>query len=434
MTARALGLSLAIASAALIQRPVTNPAVAVDTAKWIRTSRLETTFGYSWPSDPRNPKNASAALYGGSAGVILFLLELNQATGERAYLDDAKRGADELMTQVNTEKQMGLYDGIAGIGFTLGEVWRATKDERYRRGALNVAKLLAQNAHPVGIGMQWNNTSDIMSGSAGIGLFLLYVDDVFHDADSRALAVRAGDRVLDRAIAEKGGSKWTADPSFRRVMPNFSQGVAGVSYFLATLYTKTNNKLFLDGALSGAKYLLAIAKTDGDVCLLPYDLPDNADLYYLGWDHGPAGTARLFYRLYQATGDETWMTWVKKSANGILTSGIPEARTPGFWNNASQCCGSAGIAQFFLDLYGVTKDPRYLAFAQKMTDDLLARATRDDYGTRWVQAEHRAEPNTLIAQTGYMNGAAGIAAWLLRLDAAQHTRAPFVHFPDSPWN
>jgi lantibiotic modifying enzyme len=127
------------------------------------------------------------------------------------------------------------------------------------------------------------------------------------------------------------------------------------------------------------------------------------------------------------------MTWVKKSANGILTSGIPEKRTPGFWNNVSQGCGSAGVAQFFLDLYGATKETRYLDFARKMTDDLMARATRDDRGTRWVQAENRIQPGNLLAQTGYMQGAAGIGMWLLRLDAAQKNRAPFVRFPDSPW-
>jgi lantibiotic modifying enzyme len=433
MKVRVLGVLLAMAAAALIQKPVDYQAVAVDTAKWIRTSRLETPFGYTWPADPRDPKTVSTALNGGSPGVVLFLLELNQATGERAYLDDAKRGADELLTKINTETRMGLYDGIAGIGFALGETWRATNDERYRRGALSVAKLLAKNAGVVGIGVQWNNTSDIVSGGAGIGLFLLYVHDLFQDSDSRALAVRVGNRLLDLAIAEKGGSKWTPDPKFRRVVPNFSSGIAGISYFLATLYTKTNDKLFLDGAQSGAKYLLAIAKTDGDVCLLPYEQPDNPDLYYLGWDHGPAGTARLFYRLYQATGDDTWMAWVKKSANGILTSGIPDKRTPGFWNNVSQQCGSAGVAQFFLDLYGVAKDPKYLDFARRMTDDLVARATRDDRGTRWVQAENRVQPDNLVAQTGYMQGAAGIGTWLLRLDLAQKGRAPFVRFPDSPW-
>jgi lantibiotic modifying enzyme len=369
----------------------------------------------------------------GSPGVVLFQLELNQATGDRAYLDNAKRGADELMTKISGQTQMGLYDGAAGVGFALGETWRATNDERYRRGVLNVVKLLSHNAGVVGIGVQWNNSSDIMSGNAGIGLFLLYVSDLLHDPDSRALAVRAGSRVLDRGIAEKGGLKWTVDPAFKRVMPNFSQGSAGIAYFLATLYMKTHDKLFLDGAVSGAKYLLAIAKSDGDVCLLPYELPDNPDLFYLGWDHGPAGTARLFYQLYQATGDDMWMAWVKEAANGILTSGFPEKRTPAVWNNVSEGSGAAGVAQFFLDLYGATKDPRYLDFAVRMTSDLFARATRDSSGTRWVQAENRIEPGNLVAQTGYMQGAAGIGTWLLRLDGAQHQRAPFVHFPDSPW-
>jgi hypothetical protein len=50
-----------------------------------------------------------------------------------------------------------------------------------------------------------------------------------------------------------------------------------------------------------------------------------------------------------------------------------------------------------------------------------------------VQAENRTEPGNLVAQTGYMQGAAGIGTWLLHLDAALHGRAAFVRFPDSPW-
>jgi lantibiotic modifying enzyme len=438
--ARAFGIVLAIAFAALIgalraraDAPPNDQAVAVDAAKWIRASRVETSFGITWPADPRDPRTVSTALYSGSPGVILFLLELYQATGDRAYLDDAKRGADELLTKINTQEGMGLYDGVAGIGFALGETFRATAEERYRRGVLNTVKILSAHAGAVRKGVQWNTTTDIISGGAGIGLYLLYVDDLLHDTDSRALAIHGGDRLLDLAIPEKGGSKWALQPSAPRLMPNFSHGTAGVAYFLATLYTRTREQRFLDGALSGAKYLLAIAKTDGDICLVPHDLPDNPDLYYLGWSHGPAGTARLFYQLSNATGDDTWMTWVKRSANGILTTGIPEKRTPGFWNNVSQDSGSAGVAQFFLDLYGVTKDPAYLGFARKVTNDLLARATHDDFGTRWVQAEDRERPDHLVAQTGFMQGAAGIGMWLLRLDGAQRGRAPFVRFPDSPW-
>ena len=439
MKPRALTIPFAIVVAALVvglrgsAAPPDYREIAIDAAKWIRSARVQTPFGIAWPSDPRDPKSFSTALYSGSPGVVLFMLELYQATGERSYFDEARHGADDLLTKVSNVRDMGLYEGVAGLGFTLGETWRATTDDKYRRAAVRAVKVLSDTALPGEGGVQWSNTTDIIAGSAGIGLFLLYADDVLHDQTARPLAIRAGGRLLQLGIEDKGGLKWAMEPSFPRLMPNFSHGTAGVAYFLASLYKTTRDKRFLDGALAGARYLQAIAKTEGDICLVQHNQPEGLDLYYLGWCHGPVGTSRLFYQLYKVTNDEVWMTWVRKAANGILTSGIPEQRTPGFWNNVSQCCGSAGVAQFFLDLYGVTKDQKYLAFADRMTADLLARATRDGLGTRWVQAEHRVKPELLVAQTGYMQGAAGISVWLLRLDAAERGRAPFVRFPDSPW-
>ena len=38
-------------------------------------------------------------------------------------------------------------------------------------------------------------------------------------------------------------------------------------------------------------------------------------------------------------------------------------------------------------------------------------------GLKWIQAEHRLHPDRLTAQTGLMQGAAGVGLTLLRLDA-----------------
>ncbi len=51
----------------------------------------------------------------------------------------------------------------------------------------------------------------------------------------------------------------------------------------------------------------------------------------------------------------------------------------------------------------------------------------------WVQAEHRMRPDYLFAQTGYMQGAAGIGTFLLRLAAADRAKTPRVVFPDTPF-
>jgi len=202
---------------------------------------------------------------------------------------------------------------------------------------------------------------------------------------------------------------------------------------MATLYQETGEMEFLAAARAGAKYLQSVAKTEGDACLVFHNEPDGKDLYYLGWCHGPVGTARLFYRLYQVTGDRAWMDWVKKSARAVMQSGIPEKQTPGFWNNVSQCCGSAGVAEFFLSLYQVTHEIEHLSFAKRMTANLLQRSTRDSSGLRWIQAEHRVKPDLLVAQTGYMQGASGIGMMLLRLDDLERNKKPAIRFPDSPF-
>ena len=382
---------------------------AEDAARWV-------------VAQPATPDNS---LYAGAPGLVLFMLELHHATGKPAYLDEAKRRADVLMAVLGTEKQTGLYTGVAGVGFTLGEVYRATKEEKYRDGVRDAVRVLGER--------EWGPVTDIIGGTAGTGLFMLHAGRLLGDPGATQAAARAADRLIQQGISEHSGLKWQMAPNAPRVMPNFSHGTAGIAYFLARVYEETKEKKYLDASLAGAKYLQAIAKTEGDMCLIRHNEPDGLDLYYLGWCHGPVGTARLWYQLAKVTGNRQWLTWVDKSARALLASGIPETRTPGFWNNVSQCCGSAGVGQFFLDLHGVKANPAYLQFAKRMTDDLLKRGTRDEKGLRWVQAEHRVRPEQLAAQTGYMQGASGIGMWLLRLDAAETRRPNFVRFPDTPF-
>jgi lantibiotic modifying enzyme len=245
------------------------------------------------------------------------------------------------------------------------------------------------------------------------------------------LAVRAGRRLVELGIPQRDGLKWAMDPDYPRLMPNFSHGTAGIAYFLARLHAETGDDSFLEAALAGARYLLEVSDERG---LVFHHEPDGENLFYLGWCHGPAGTSRLYFQLWQTTGDEKWIEAVRCQARAVVESGIPGQRTHGFWNNVGVCCGSAGVAAFFLELHGATGEEDCLHFARRLTGDLLARGTRDESGLRWIQAEHRVRPELLVAQTGYMQGAAGIGMWLLHLDAFEQGRDPLVVLPDSPFN
>lgn len=402
-------------------------------ASWIQSVAVKTDKGTTWPADPLDKKTVNNSLYSGTPGVVLFFLEAHRTTGNPLYLKDARDGADYLLASLDGENGTGLYEGVAGVGFTLLETFKATKDEKYRQGAWRCVELIAVRAKPVGKGVEWNGVNDIISGSAGTGLFLLYAARELKDAAAQELAAKAGLRLIELGRAEAGGLKWAMDGKFPRLMPNFSHGTAGVAYFLATLHRQTRRKEFLDAALAGAKYLLAVADKENDGCQIFHHEPDGEKLFYLSWCHGPTGTARLFYRLSQITGDKIWMDWVKRSARSVMASGIPEKQTPGFWNNASQCCGSAGVAEFFLSLHRVTRDAEYLSFAKRMTSSLLAKAAKEQSGMNWVQAEHRVRPDLIVAQTGFMQGAAGIGMWLLRLHAFETGKRSFITFPDSPF-
>jgi lantibiotic modifying enzyme len=415
------------------EAPVDYREAALKAAHWIASTGIESGQERVWPADSADPKTVRSDLYSGAAGVVLFFVEAYRSTQDAVFLKEACNGADYLLGSLGREKRSGLYEGLSGIGFALQESFKATGNARYGDGVQRCVELLKARARSAGKGVEWGEETDIISGTAGTGLFLLYAAREWKDSSARELAAKAGERLIELGRPASGGLKWAMSASFGRLMPNFSHGTAGVAYFLASLYLETKHQPFLDAAIGGAKYLQAVASTEGDTCLVFHHEPGGERLFYLGWCHGPVGTARLFYRLYQATGDRVWMDWVQRCARGIMKSGIPEHQTPGFWNNAGQCCGTAGVAEFFLDLHRVTGNREYLAFTRRLTDDLLRRATRDEKGMRWQSAEFRVKPELLASQTGYMQGAAGIGMFLLHLDAFEHAKRGRITLPDSPF-
>ena len=66
--------------------------------------------------------------------------------------------------------------------------------------------------------------------------------------------------------------------------------------------------------------------------------------------------------------------------------------------------------------------------------DVLGRCIADEAGLRWSQTEHTASPPELEPEVGWMQGAAGIAGWLLRLARLERDGASArrIWWPDRP--
>lgn len=440
--AAALGVAVRRAGASSIrgqERPWLDAALRAE--GWLTRQAITTPTGVTWAADPNDPKSVQNNLYSGSPGVVLFYLELHAATGDAGALGLAKQGAAYLADAANgpgalgafAGEAAGLYTGLAGIAYVLERTARAARESSYRVAAQSSINLLKRLARPTRSGVEWSESNDIISGTSGIGLTLLWAAESLGDGDALRLAAAAGRTLIDNGIAAKGGLTWPISPRVPRKYPNFSHGAAGVSYFLASLYEATNDRRFLEAAIKGAEYLQTVAtETPGGGRMVFHSEPGNERLFYLSWCHGPAGTARLFHKLGQVTRDRDWSRYVDRLTTATRDMKVPE-QSPGFWNNVSQCCGNCGVTEFLVSLYGLTGDSRHLDYARHIAADTLARATTDDDGLKWVQAEHRVQPESVVAQTGLMQGAAGVGLAMLHLDGALTQRKPFVVLPDAPW-
>ena len=98
--------------------------------------------------------------------------------------------------------------------------------------------------------------------------------------------------------------------------------------------------------------------------------------------------------------------------HSLHTSGIPERRWPGFWDNDGRCCGTAGV--------GRPCCPTTASFALALADDLVDRAYVEGDRAYWRFTEHRNDEPLLPPGVGWMQGAAGIAGFLFEVTQLAH--------------
>jgi len=288
----------------------------------------------------------------------------------------------------------GLMTGIGGWAVVLDELAAAAGDEDIAERARRVLHTIAGHASADGDTAHWHDLTEMVWGTAGIGCLMLTLGPGYLGPAAVDLAVRAGD-------------------------------------WLARLAQVTGEERFLAASLAATGWIMTTVRTEDDTCAACHHDPGGTDLYTLGWCHGPPGLGWLFRQLELTTGSQDWRTWLRRAARADLISGIPARREPGFWDNVARC-GSAGVAEFFLDLRRLEHADEDLAFAVTMVDDILDRAIVDELGMRWSNYEFRSEEPDLPPETTYLQGAPGIGSTLLRLHRRLAGDPWTVRWPHAP--
>ena len=391
---------------------------------------------------PAGPGTDRDSVYAGIGGLAPVLAELRRArtlTGAEQAL--AAGIVARLCAEVPGRAEPSLYVGLGGDVTALRLLAPGSEQAALAR--------LAQLMTPLG----WDTTLQIVPGSAapvtdlGLGGAGVVLAAIWAGGEhARGIAATGGQALLGAADQTEGGLDWARAPGMSSRAPNYSHGTAGVATALAIAGATLGRADLIAAAAQGAQHLLAVGRLDEDGFIVPHTLPcstEDVDPVTYNWCNGPAGTSQFFAALALAGVDEIDgmpVTWLRQRClDAILASGVPARRWPGFWDNDGRCCGTAGVGDVLLDAAQDCGDPvradRLLRAARTMADALADRVIRDQAGARWRFTEHRQDPPLLPPGTSWMQGAAGIAAFLLRLARVMQDglTAPVVDRPDQWW-
>ena len=399
------------------------------------------------------PPEDRDGMHSGIGGLAHVLAEVREA---RPWTDEEQRLADGIADRIRgrlaTTTAYSYFDGLVS---DLGVLSALEAD-----GAAEAIARLAELAEDDGWEQPWldsppfaphSRINDATLGTAGnlLGAVWAHRHGV---AGAGALATKAADILLAEAEPTDAGTNWrffprrfaTDLPPERRdrQMPNWSHGLAGIAAALAVAGTELDRPDLVEAARSGAEHLVTLGDTRDGGFVVPHVIPNQPDMdeVTFTWCHGPTGTSLLFTALEHAGVDavagETPAQWQRRCLHSIRTSGIPERLRPGFWDNDGRCCGTAGVGDVFLDVWQRRGEDDDLAFAQVLGDALVARAVVDGDRACWRFTEHRNADPLLPPGVGWMQGTAGIAAYLLRLARVlrEGRTTPAVARLDTWWN
>ena len=409
-------------------------------------ARVDVDTGLSEPSEDAYRDG----LHEGIGGLAHVLAEVRLSRPwTAAEADLAAAVAERLQARIPEVSDVSFFDGLSSIVGALIALDAPGADEAVHRLLATAetdgwppAYPLSPEKHRPG-----SRINDATLGTASVLLAAIWAlrRDV---PGARALAERAVDILLAEGEPEPTGTNWRMVSSRFLLlpvgqMPNWSHGLAGIAGSLAVAGTELGRPDLVEAARRGAEHLITLGDASDGGFVVPLSIPPadpaKVDPISYGWCHGPTGTSMLFLALDRAgvadVAGEPTMSWYARGRHSVRTSGLPDRLRPGFWDNDGRCCGTAGVADAFLDGYARTGDDNDLAFAVRLGDALVERAVVTDDLAYWRFVEHRDENPLRPPGVGWMQGAAGIAAYLFRLARVLDTGpdAPAVQRMENWW-
>jgi lantibiotic modifying enzyme len=203
------------------------------------------------PAQTRGRKMLEALgpdLYGGTAGVALFLAEAAAALGDERLGVTARGAIGHALDHAADTDSDGLHAGQPGIAYAAARVAIVLDSELALCGAGEVLRdWWAQR----GVATEW----DVIGGCAGAVSALVALSHLLGDSTLLHSAMIVGDELIAAAVRCDGGLFWPdATRASVHGLCGFSHGAAGIGHALVELWGTSGEARFREAGVGAFDY------------------------------------------------------------------------------------------------------------------------------------------------------------------------------------
>ena len=338
--------------------------------------RTATTLGLRFPADLKTGTEGryEFKLYDGSAGIGIVLLDLYSATGDSRYIKTVEEISYGLVISTPESDSIanGLYSGFAGVGLFHLACARVLKDQRYLDYAIHAGNLLSQTSHV---------DTDLFRGAAGTGWLFLALYYATHDASFLEHAKKAASFLEETRIDFGGMFAWPVRDRRQPLPPNdqtygelatqthtgLAHGAAGICLFLLELFHLTKDpatKTLLDGAfdwLNSRSFRIRNGTA--------WPRSDEHRVIQDHWCHGSTGISHAYLARHRLLKDPSALEIAESAAHATWNSLADNHDEP-----FCHCHGLTGAIELFLDMADETGSEIWTTRAQSIANRMKNRA------------------------------------------------------------
>lgn len=257
--------------------------------------------------------------YVGSAGIAFYLSIMFNTFQDENYKKTAIGAWEKTIAQIPKirSKNIGFYEGLGGIAYTLVQSGKWLKSERLISEGLKLAQKLADSFQNAGF--------DVMEGVSGAIISLTALHREFKNEKFEDMIYFGGEYLLANSTQNKKGISWQTLSTKGPNLTGYSQGNAGIIHALAQVFSVSKETKYLEAIEQAVSYENSYYSEKfnnwKDLRLLHQQnsrLRAETTHNTNAWCHGAAGIGLSRLQTYQLTNQSFLLEDVSKVAQTLL--------------------------------------------------------------------------------------------------------------------